>query len=96
MNRIYLSPDELKILRSIFAGTYQVIIFGSRAKGTHKKFSDIDICLKAPQAIPRKVIALLKARCSESNLPYKVDILDYHDLDESFRAIVDTTGIPLT
>lgn len=93
MKHIFLEPHELQILQKIFTGNYTAILFGSRTNGSHKKFSDVDICLKSDNPLPTYIVSQLKAQCSESNLPYKVDIIDYQTLDESFRKIIDTTGI---
>ncbi len=90
---IHLSPHYQKILRGIFVGDYEVILFGSRAKGTNRKFSDIDLCLKSEQKIQTSDIEDLKERCSKSELPYLVDILDYHDISPFFQETIDKTGI---
>ncbi len=90
---VHLSPYYQKILRDIFVGDYEVIIFGSRAKGTNRKFSDIDICLKSNQKIPDLEMETIKERCTKSNLPYLVDILDYHDINSFFQETINKTGI---
>ena len=43
-----MTDEELNLLCTLFAGQKeieQVILYGSRAKGTHKPFSDVDITL---------------------------------------------------
>ena len=43
-----MTDEELELLCSLFARQKeieQVILYGSRAKGTHKPFSDVDITL---------------------------------------------------
>ena len=47
-----LKPDELKKMRDLFQEFFgdlsevKIFLFGSRAKGTHKPFSDINIAIK--------------------------------------------------
>ena len=95
MKNLHLSSKDLKILRSIFNGNFDTIIFGSRVSGTNQQFSDIDICLKGEKLLDKALISDLRALCSESDLPYTVDLVDYHDLSPDFREIVDQTGIHL-
>lgn len=50
-----MTDKELDLLCSLFARQKeieQVILYGSRAKGTHKPFSDVDITLLGIGLIP--------------------------------------------
>lgn len=51
-----------------------VYIFGSRAMGTHKFGSDIDLAVMNPD-MSDATLRLLQAEFEESSLPYRVDIL---------------------
>ena len=57
----------------------QIFIFGSRAKNTNQKFSDIDIAIKDKNLNNTK-LAKIRFELEESELPYKVDISDFNDL----------------
>ena len=50
----------------------KAIIYGSRAKGTHKAFSDIDIMLNK---MPLRDFLALNARLNELPIPYKIDLV---------------------
>ncbi len=55
----------------------EVILFGSRAKGTHKKASDVDMAIKGKE-ISDKTVKRLSARLNEElPLPYFIDIINY-------------------
>jgi predicted nucleotidyltransferase len=56
---------------------YRVLVFGSRATGKARKYSDIDIdlALIGTSTISPKVTALLAEAFDDSSLPYAVDIL---------------------
>jgi predicted nucleotidyltransferase len=76
LNKLCLTP--LKLINT------KVWIFGSRARGDYKKFSDIDLLFdnsKVPKAVIGKIIEDLE----NSNLPYKVDLVAESDLAESYR-----------
>ena len=64
---------------------YQVFIFGSWAKGTNQKFSDIDIGI-----IPKKTLNIDKKNafqsCLEnSEIPYLIDIVDFNTVSKQFK-----------
>lgn len=71
-----LTDKELQILQTLFAVNSrieQVILYGSRVKGSYKPFSDVDIVLVG-DALSRTDINRLYASIDESSLPYKFDI----------------------
>jgi predicted nucleotidyltransferase len=87
-----LTDQEFQILFELVisplkASGATVWIFGSRARGDHKAFSDIDIMYETKEDNPLLVgfISVLKESIEESRLPYKVDIVDFKDLAESYR-----------
>lgn len=70
-------------------------LFGSRARGDHRPFSDIDIALQAPDgAIPREHLAALREAFEESCIPYRVDLVDLAQADEHLLDAVRSEGIP--
>lgn len=55
----------------------EVILFGSRAKRTHKNASDIDLAIKG-QGITAKTAKRLSSKLNEERpLPYFIDIVHY-------------------
>ena len=93
-----MTDDELKLLCSLFARhkeIEQVILYGSRARGTHKPFSDVDITLLGI-GLTRSHLSRLMADLDESSLPYFFDIslfakLTNPDLIEQ----IERTGVVL-
>ncbi len=75
MNGLKIKEYEtlIKILKSHEKDIAGVKLFGSRARGDYKKFSDVDLAVK----FIRPVYALLISDFEESDLPYTVDIIDY-------------------
>ena len=93
-----MTDDELNLLCSLFARhkeIEQVILYGSRARGTHKPFSDVDITLLGI-GLTRSHLNRLMADIDESSLPYFFDIslfakLTNPDLIEQ----IERTGVVL-
>lgn len=80
----------LAILRQ--AVTIQkVVIFGSRARNTHKIGSDVDLAIW--QEPGSNVLAKIKADFEESSLPYFFDVLDYQTINnEKLKQEIDRDG----
>ena len=66
-----------------------VFVFGSRACGTAKDHSDLDIAINAETCLEKEVLRTLKIAFEESDLPFKVDIVDMNALSDSFKKIVE-------
>lgn len=98
---IDISPQHLalvlKILHKHLKPNTQVWVFGSRAIGNARKNSDLDIAIESNnQSLPIEVLSALVEDFDESSLPYKVDILDWLNIDDSFRSHIEHDRILLT
>lgn len=74
-----LKDMEIKALREVLASVPEVeeaIIYGSRARGTNRKSSDIDMTLKGDK-LTYLQLALLDAKIDDLYLPYFVDLSLY-------------------
>lgn len=69
-------------------------LFGSRALGTSRATSDIDIGLLADGPLPDELVARLRDAFEESAIPYHVDVIDLARVDAGFRAKVLREGRP--
>lgn len=58
--------------------------YGSRVKGQNHEASDLDLCAEMPNANPDALTALRLA-LQDSNIPIFVQVMDWHDIPESFR-----------
>ena len=58
----------------------KIYLFGSRARGTNSKFSDIDIALDAGKSLPTIDVDEVKSMFKESNIMYFIDIVDFHQM----------------
>lgn len=90
MKTIQITKKELttvlEILKKHLTQDTIVWVFGSRANHTQKPFSDLDLAIEACQEIPYATWVHIKHDFEESDLPYKVDLVDWHLLDPSFQA----------
>ncbi len=89
------SLAEVKKILAFHAPDVKVWAFGSRATGTAKRFSDLDLVLEGEAPVAYQTISKLKHAFSESDLPIKVDVVDWHALDPEFRDAIARQRVPL-
>lgn len=73
------SYEEIQKTLAEFDSIEEVIIYGSRAKGTHREGSDIDLVLLGD--ISEHDLNLLWHKLDDSFIPYKFDISVYSKLN---------------
>jgi predicted nucleotidyltransferase len=87
-----IRPEHLKIVQNILKKhlptNATIWVFGSRAKGTAKKFSDLDLAIDAGKPLASSIMIELAFDFEESDLPYKVDIIDLVTIKENFKKII--------
>ena len=85
---IYMESRHLEIVKSILQKyPYTFYAFGSRAKGTEKRLSDLDICFV--DEIPGNILSHIREDFEESNLPFTVDLVNLNTCDEKFRLHIE-------
>lgn len=80
--------DELKRIISEYVPEYTIWAFGSRVTGSAKPYSDLDIVIHSEQLLPLGRMAAIKDAFDESDLPIRVDVVDWAATSASFREII--------
>ena len=91
-----LRPDHLKTVREILSKNIpgiEVWAFGSRAKWTAKEYSDLDLAVITRRPLDIRTSAALADDFSESDLPFRVDVVDWASTSESFRKIIENDKV---
>lgn len=95
---IDLEEHYLDLVRAIvhrMAPQCEVRIFGSRVRGTARKYSDIDLAIVGSGRLPDHLISDLQQAFSESDLPYRVDVVDWHELSHDLQRIIREQGFEI-
>ena len=95
---IDIRPDLWKIVRDILhkhVPQYEVWAFGSRAKGKAKPYSDLDLAIISDTPLSLETTAAMAEEFSESDLPWRVDVVDWATTSASFRKIIEREKIVL-
>lgn len=100
MSSLALSPKHLRLVQDILAAHLppgaQVWVFGSRASGRAWRYSDLDLAIDVGRRLTHDERAILAEAFSESDLPYRVDVVDWRSLEERFRGIIAAQRLPLS
>ena len=96
-NRFGLTAQDMRTIQDIlskYPEVKTVLVFGSRAKGTYKPGSDIDLAIM-DIGVKESVTDKLSSYFSDSCLPYFVDLACYSSLkDSDLKEHIDRIGVP--
>jgi predicted nucleotidyltransferase len=84
------------VLRAHLPQGVRAYIFGSRAQGRARRYSDLDLALEWDRPLGLDLIGRIAEAMSDSDLPYKVDIVDLATVEPAFRARIAAVGVPFS
>lgn len=91
-----LSEQEIATLCEVFAkfdAIKEVILFGSRARGTHQKASDVDLAIKGKNIDLNTLAKLQYILDEQTNLPYFFDVVIYDKIsNDALKRAIDEGG----
>ena len=62
----------------------EVWVFGSRARGDHNPFSDIDLLYEGKTPLSLSLLGRIRTDLEDSDLPIKVDFVDIKELASTY------------
>lgn len=89
---INVSDKEKQIIGDIlnqYVPHQQVMVLGSRVTGNAKPYSDLDLAIMGDRPLDMQTLALLKDAFAESDLPYRVDILQWCQTSPEFKKTIE-------
>lgn len=95
---IDINPIHLETIKRILdehVPDCEVRAFGSRAKWNAEDYSDLDLAVVGNQPLDWRILSQLEMDFEESDLPFRVDILDWHDISDKFRELIEIDCIAL-
>jgi type I restriction enzyme S subunit len=90
--KIYLDPRSQKIVAEILKknGIHEnVFVFGSRARGDHKEYSDLDLISKQTEPLQTQKLIQIKEDFKNSQLPIAVDFIEWAKISDDFRKKIE-------
>lgn len=88
---IELEARHLEVVKKILSRcvpTIEVRAFGSRVAGGAKRYSDLDLVLMGRSPLAPAIRAQLEEAFDDSDLPFKVDLVDWATSSSEFRRII--------
>ena len=95
---IDLSEEHLETVKRILKDHVpdcEVRVFGSRVTGNAKPYSDLDLAVVGEARLDFDTVRLLEEAFETSALPFRVDVLDWNSISESFRRVIEKKYIVL-
>lgn len=83
-----------RILKKVLTDDAEIMIYGSRATGKARPYSDLDIMIKASKPLTLVQLSDLHEYFSESDLVFQVDITDWYNINEDFKTQISKDAIP--
>ena len=71
----------------------KIFLYGSRAKGTARPTSDVDVALMSHEKLSAVFMSNLRELIEESAIPYQVDLVDLAEVDEAFKQKILKEGL---
>lgn len=86
-----LPAEHIRTLLAILAQHVphaEVRAFGSRVAGGAAPWSDLDLVVEAEQRLELGTLGALEEALQRSDLPFRVDVVDWHRVTETFREAI--------
>jgi uncharacterized protein len=84
-DNVYIDLARQIILKELNESEYAVFLFGSRTQKSHSQTADIDIGILGHQPLSIQMRAHLLECLNESDIPFKVDVVDFFNADPEFK-----------
>ena len=89
----YFQRELVIPLKSLNASIW---VFGSRARGDHHKFSDVDVLVSPQNPETKKLAGRIAEAFEEGNFPYKLDLVFEEDLARSYEPYVHNDRVEVS
>ena len=92
MQPIDVSPGDLETVQRILqehVPELEVRAFGSRVSWTARETSDLDLALMTTQPLDLLRVAKMREAFDESDLPFRVDLVDWASTSKNFRKVIE-------
>jgi len=80
----YIDIVKQIVLKHVPKNEFAVFLFGSRAVGNANSLSDIDVGIMGTKPLPTLIMADLDSDLEESIVPFKIDLIDFYQVDKAF------------
>ncbi len=93
-----ISTEQENTIRQIldeFIPSRKVMVFGSRISPAAKPYSDLDLAIMGDEPVELSTLALLKDAFAESDLSFRVDVLQWCRTSPEFKKVMEPQLQPI-
>lgn len=89
------SKRQALIIRVLVAllPNVKIYLFGSRARGTNRETSDIDLALDLGREMTLRELSLARNVLGELYIPQKIDVVDLNSVSQDLKNTILSEGI---
>lgn len=80
--------EAVRVILSRLVPEREVWAFGSRVRGTASRYSDLDLVILGDQPLGFETSGALAEAFAESDLPFKVDVVEWSTTGPRFREVI--------
>jgi len=85
-----LNNNQIQLIKNIVNpilpnSSYKVFIFGSRATGKNRQFSDVDLGILGSCELDSDKISQITDEFEDSDLPFRVNVVDFAKVSDKFK-----------
>ncbi|MFH1357848.1 MAG: nucleotidyltransferase domain-containing protein [bacterium] len=80
--------ESIKTILRDFIPNRRVLAFGSRINGKATKHSDLDLVIMGDECVETKTMAMLEYEFQKSEIPFRVDLIEWATTSEAFQKII--------
>lgn len=97
-----MTNDEIEheikriVFKHLSPKDYKMFVYGSRATGRARQWSDWDIGVMGKTEVPLRALSEVSTELEESDLPVNVDVVDFAHVSERFKNLALYKIIPWT
>ena len=94
----HINPEYKKQILKAIAYHFpdaKVILFGSRARGTHKEGADVDVAIQVKEPIELGEMARARVTLENLPIPLEVDLVNLDTVPEELKHVILREGIVL-
>ncbi len=81
--------ERVKMILKRHIPERRVWVFGSRARGTAKPYSDLDLAVEGAEKLSFETRRRLQEDFEESDLPIRVDLVELCSVDPAFKQLIE-------
>lgn len=79
------TKQKIVALISALIPKAKIYLFGSRVRGKHSQWSDIDLAIDTGEKVSHLIVGEVIGVLAGSDIPYKIEVVDFHSVSKEMQ-----------